>query len=65
MSPAQAVLAWHRASGRVAIPRSGSPAHLAENLAARSVELTAAQVAALDAADTGAPARQDPLTFGL
>mgnify|MGYP002650376743 CR=1 FL=1 len=30
----EAVLAWHRAGGRVAIPRSGSPAHLAENLAA-------------------------------
>lgn len=65
VSPAQAVLAWHRAGGRVAIPRSGSPAHLAENLAAQGVALTAAQLAALDAADTGAPARQDPLTFGL
>ena len=33
--------------------------------AGQGVALTAAQLAALDAADTGAPARQDPLTFGL
>ncbi|MGJ5590500.1 aldo/keto reductase [Micrococcus lylae] len=64
-TPAQVLLAWHRQSGRVAIPRSGSAAHLAENLASLELELTADELAAVDAADSGRPARQDPLEFGI
>lgn len=64
-TPAQVLLAWHRQSGRLAIPRSGSAAHLAENLASLELELTADELAAVDAADSGRPARQDPLEFGI
>ncbi|MGW4380409.1 aldo/keto reductase, partial [Kitasatospora sp. NPDC004531] len=50
-TPAQVRLAWtlHRGPHVLAIPGTTDPAHLAENLAAASLRLTAAQLAALDA----------------
>jgi len=57
-SPAAAALAWVIRGGNViAIPESGSPAHVAENAAAFSVNLTPADLARLDAAFPG-PAMQ-------
>lgn len=46
--PAQAVLAWHLAKGIVAIPKSVTPARIAENFAAANVTLDAADIAAID-----------------
>ncbi|MDO5634327.1 MAG: aldo/keto reductase [Micrococcus sp.] len=65
VTPAQVLLRWHVQSGRVAVPRSSDPGRQAENLALDGFALTAEQLAALDAADTGAPARQDAREFGI
>ncbi|MFC2393394.1 MAG: aldo/keto reductase, partial [Rothia aeria] len=48
VSPAQVVLAWHLAKGIVAIPKSVTPARIAENFAAANVTLDAADIAAID-----------------
>ena len=48
VSPAQVVLAWHLAKGIVAIPKSVTPARIAENFAATNVTLDAADIAAID-----------------
>jgi len=53
-SPAAAALAWVIRDGNVlAIPESGSPAHVKENAAALSLTLTTQDLAALDAAFPG------------
>jgi diketogulonate reductase-like aldo/keto reductase len=50
-TPAQVMLAWvARHDDVIVIPKSTGPAHLAENIAAMDVKLTAADLAALDAA---------------
>jgi 2,5-diketo-D-gluconate reductase A len=64
-SAAQALLRWHIESGFVAIPKSATPARIAENIDVFDVELTKEDriaIASLDRADgrTG----PDPLTFG-
>ncbi|WP_311639459.1 aldo/keto reductase [Rothia aeria] len=48
VSPAQVVLAWHLAKGIVAIPKSVTPARIAENFAAANVTLDTADIAAID-----------------
>jgi len=49
MTPAQAALAWLLAQdGVIAIPKSGSAAHVRENAAARDIRLEAGQLAELD-----------------
>ena len=48
ISRAQVVLAWHLAKGIVAIPKSVTPARIAENFAAANVTLDAADIAAID-----------------
>ena len=48
VSPAQVVLAWHLAKGTVAIPKSVTPARIAENFAAANVTLDTADIAAID-----------------
>lgn len=64
-TPAQVVLAWHLAHGRVAIPKSTNPARMRENLAAADLRLTPDQVARIDALDRGADGRTgaDPATM--
>jgi 2,5-diketo-D-gluconate reductase B len=52
-SPAAVALAWLLARGEVAIPASTRRAHLAANLRALDLTLTAADVAAIDALDRG------------
>jgi pyridoxine 4-dehydrogenase len=51
-TPAHVRLAWtlHRGQHVLAIPGTGDPAHLAENVAAAALRLTAEDVAALDGA---------------
>ncbi len=48
-TPAQVVLAWHLAEGNVVFPKTLNPAHMAENLAAADVELTEAEIDAINA----------------
>jgi pyridoxine 4-dehydrogenase len=50
-SPAQIRLAWtlHRGPHVLAIPGTGNPVHLAENIAAGAIRLSAAELATLDA----------------
>lgn len=51
ITPAQTVLAWHLGHGFVTIPKSVTPSRIVENLAAAQVELSADEVAAIDALD--------------
>jgi len=50
---AQVVLRWHLDSGRSAIPKSVRPERIAENLDVIGFSLTAGEVAAIDALETG------------
>ncbi len=58
-SPAQIVLRWNVELGLVTIPRSSNPERLAQNLAVYDFALTAAEIAAISALDTGAEPRVD------
>jgi 2,5-diketo-D-gluconate reductase A len=53
ITPAQAILAWHLASGIVVIPKSVTPARIVENFAAQDVSLSAEDIAAIDGLDRG------------
>jgi len=59
-TPAQVVLRWHLQSGRVVIPKSVTPARIAENFAVTDFALTPDQVAAIGALDSGNRLGQDP-----
>ena len=50
---AQVMLRWHLQQGRQAIPKSVTPARIAENLDVFDFELTAEQLTAIDSLDTG------------
>jgi len=63
-TPAQVVLRWNVELGLVAIPRSSNPQRLAQNLAIFDFTLTAAEIAAISALDTGAEQRADADTMG-
>lgn len=55
-TPAQVVLAWHLRRGTIAIPKSGTPARIEENLAATRVRLQdedMARIATLDRGESG------------
>lgn len=61
-TPAQVMLRWHLQQGRQVIPKSVTPSRIAENFAVLDFDLTADQLAELDALDTdvrGGPAPQD------
>ncbi|WP_207769931.1 aldo/keto reductase [Microbacterium sp. TPD7012] len=51
-SPAQVMLRWHLQQGRSALPKSVRPARIAENYDVFDFELTAEQLASIDALDT-------------
>jgi len=52
-SPAQVMLRWHLQEGRAAVPKSTKAARIAENFDVFDFDLTAGQLAAIDALDTG------------
>jgi diketogulonate reductase-like aldo/keto reductase len=59
-SPAQVMLRWQLQHGRSAIPKSTNPGRIAENFDVFDFELTAEQMAALDALDSGVRSGPDP-----
>lgn len=63
-TPAQVVLRWQVQSGRVAIPKSADDRRQRENLDVFGFALTEAEMAGIDALDTGAPPRLDSDEFG-
>ena len=69
-TPAQVMLRWHLQEGRQVIPKSVTPSRIAENFDVLDFELTADQLAAIDALDTGVRGGPEPEqitreTFGL
>jgi diketogulonate reductase-like aldo/keto reductase len=69
-TPAQVMLRWHLQQGRQVIPKSVRAARIAENFDVFGFELTAGELAALDALDTGVRGGPEPSsitreTFGL
>ncbi|MFJ7949476.1 aldo/keto reductase [Streptomyces sp. NPDC096354] len=64
-TPAQVMLRWHLDQGRQAIPKSTNPARIAENLDVLGFELTADELAAIDALDTGVRGGPDPESFTI
>ncbi|MET4098069.1 2,5-diketo-D-gluconate reductase A [Agrococcus sp. UYP10] len=57
ISWAQATIAWHLQSGRIVFPKSNRRDRMDENLAAAGVQLTAEDLAAIDALDQGEAGR--------
>jgi diketogulonate reductase-like aldo/keto reductase len=64
-TPAQVMLRWHLQQGRQAIPKTVNPARMAENLDVFGFELTAQELAAIDALDTGVRGGPDPAAITL
>jgi 2,5-diketo-D-gluconate reductase A len=64
-TPAQVMLRWHLQQGRSAIPKSANPGRIAENLDVFGFTLTATELAALDALDTGVRGGPDPAAITL
>src|SRR5262249_47227485 len=62
-TPAQVVLRWHNEHAVVAVPKSVKPQRIAENIDVFDFELTADEVAAIDALDTGVRGGPDPDTI--
>ncbi|MCL1869088.1 MAG: aldo/keto reductase [Promicromonosporaceae bacterium] len=61
-SPAQVMLRWHVQQGRSAIPKSTNPSRIAQNFDVFDFELSADDVARIDALDTGVRSGPDPDT---
>jgi 2,5-diketo-D-gluconate reductase A len=59
-TPAQGVLRWHIEHGFCAIPKSVKPHRIAENIDIFDFQLTADEVAAVDALDTGVRGGPEP-----
>jgi len=64
-TPAQVMLRWHLQQGRQVIPKSVTPSRIAENFAVFDFDLTADQLAAIDALDTGIRGGPDPESVTL
>lgn len=64
-TPAQVVLRWHLQLGNVVIPKSVTPARIAENLDVFGFELSDEQLAALAALDRGQRTGPDPDTMEI
>lgn len=64
VTPAQVVLRWHVQKGHVVLPKSTKPARMKQNMDLYGFELTADEVAAIDALDDpSASVSLDPHTF--
>jgi 2,5-diketo-D-gluconate reductase A len=59
-SPAQVILRWHMQHGRIAIPKSARRERMAENINVFDFELTAKEMASIDALDRGENGRAGP-----
>ncbi|WP_037160411.1 aldo/keto reductase [Rhodococcoides fascians] len=57
---AQVMLRWHVQEGRQVIPKSVTPSRIAENFDIFDFELTADEIASIDALDTGVRGGPDP-----
>ncbi|MGH3778016.1 MAG: aldo/keto reductase [Pseudonocardiaceae bacterium] len=65
VTPAQVVLRWHLQIGNIVIPKSATPARIQENFDIPSFELSADDLAAIAALNTGRRLGADPTTFAL
>lgn len=63
-TPAQVVLRWHLDLGLVTVPKSSSPARMAENLDVFDFRLTSDQIDALSGLDRGEDTAVDSDTYG-
>jgi diketogulonate reductase-like aldo/keto reductase len=59
-TPAQVILRWHIQHGFCAIPKSVRPHRIAENFDVFDFQLTATEIAAIDALDTGRRGGPEP-----
>ena len=59
-SPAQVLIRWSLQLGNVVIPRASSPERIAENFDVFDFELTAEELSAIDALDTGVRGGPEP-----
>lgn len=57
---AELIIAWHLARGLVVIPKTETPARMASNLTAQSLELTETEMSAINALDRGTRLGGDP-----
>ncbi len=64
-SPAQVMLRWHLQEGRQAIPKSVTPSRIRENLDIAGFELSASELEAIDALDTGVRGGPEPEVITL
>ena len=64
-TPAQVMLRWGLQHGRSVIPKSTRPARIAENIDVFDFELTADEMAAIDALDTGRRGGPEPEAITL
>ena len=64
VTPAQAILRWHLQIGNVVIPKSVTPARIAENFDVFGFELDDADLAAFTPLDRGERTGPDPVAFG-
>lgn len=62
-TPAQVVLRWHLQQGRIVIPKSVTPSRIRENLDILGFELSAAELAAIDALDRDGRTGPHPAEF--
>ena len=62
-SPAQVLIRWSLQLGNVVIPRSATPARIAENVDVYEFELVAEHMDALNALDAGTRFRPDPASY--
>ncbi|MGW0005102.1 aldo/keto reductase [Nocardia grenadensis] len=64
-TPAQVIIRWHLQLGNVVIPKSVTPARIVENFDILGFELSADQVAAISALNSGKRTGADPETFAF
>lgn len=62
-TPAQVILRWHLQKGYIVFPRSVTPSRIKENFEVFDFQLTAADLASLDALDRGERTGPDPDSF--
>src|SRR4051794_5373993 len=63
VTPGQVVIRWHLQIGNVVIPKSVTPARIAENFDVFGFHLSEAQMTAIEALDAGERTGPDPDTF--